>query len=46
MSVFQLQCLGIMMEPEPSKPLEVEGILDPAAAERNFENSTVKGYIL
>ena len=30
MSVFQLQRLGMMMEPEPGKPLEVEGVLNPA----------------
>jgi beta-1,2-mannobiose phosphorylase / 1,2-beta-oligomannan phosphorylase len=32
MSGFQLQRLGLMMEPEPGNPLEVEGVLNPAAA--------------
>ena len=31
MSGFQLQRLGLIMEPEPGNPLEVEGILNPAA---------------
>lgn len=31
MSGFQLQRLGLMMEPEPGNPLEVEGVLNPAA---------------
>ena len=32
MSGFQLQRLGMLMEPEPGNPLEVEGVLNPAAA--------------
>ncbi len=32
MSGFQLQRLGLIMEPEPGNPLEVEGTLNPAAA--------------
>ena len=30
MAGFQLQRLGMMMEPEPGNPLEVEGVLNPA----------------
>ncbi len=30
MAGFQLQRLGLMMEPEPGNPLEVEGVLNPA----------------
>jgi beta-1,2-mannobiose phosphorylase / 1,2-beta-oligomannan phosphorylase len=29
---FQLQRLGMIMEPEPGNPQEVEGVLNPAAA--------------
>ena len=32
MSGFQLNRLGVVMEPEPGNPLEVEGTLNPAAA--------------
>jgi len=32
MSGFQLKRLGQIMEPEPGNPLEVEGVLNPAAA--------------
>jgi hypothetical protein len=32
MSEFNLQRLGILMEPEPGNPKEVEGVLNPAAA--------------
>ena len=32
MSAFKLQRLGLMMEPEPGNPQEVEGVLNPAAA--------------
>jgi beta-1,2-mannobiose phosphorylase / 1,2-beta-oligomannan phosphorylase len=32
MSGFQLQRLGMMMEPEPGNPQEIEGVLNPAAA--------------
>jgi predicted GH43/DUF377 family glycosyl hydrolase len=32
MSGFQLQRLGMIMEPEPGNPHEVEGVLNPAAA--------------
>ena len=31
MSGFQLQRLGMLMEPEPGNPQEIEGILNPAA---------------
>jgi predicted GH43/DUF377 family glycosyl hydrolase len=31
MTDFQLQRLGLMMEPEPGNPLEAEGVLNPAA---------------
>ena len=31
MSGFQLQRLGQIMEPEPGNPLEIEGVLNPAA---------------
>ena len=29
---FQLQRLGVLMEPEPGNPLEAEGVLNPASA--------------
>ena len=29
---FQLQRLGVVMEPEPGKPMEVEGVLNPGSA--------------
>jgi beta-1,2-mannobiose phosphorylase / 1,2-beta-oligomannan phosphorylase len=32
MGAFQLQRLGTLMEPQPGNPLEVEGVLNPAAA--------------
>src|ERR1700687_3868257 len=32
MSGFTLQRLGMLMEPEPGNPQEVEGVLNPAAA--------------
>ena len=32
MSDFQLKRLGLVMEPEPGNPYEVEGTLNPAAA--------------
>ncbi len=31
MSEFKMRRLGIVMEPEPGNPLEVEGVLNPAA---------------
>jgi hypothetical protein len=31
MSGFQLQRLGLVMEPEPGNSLEAEGVLNPAA---------------
>ena len=31
MSGFQLQRLGMLMEPEPGNPNEIEGVLNPAA---------------
>ncbi len=31
MSAFELQRLGIVMEPEPGNPHEIEGVLNPAA---------------
>ena len=35
MSGFQLQRLGMVMEPEPGNPVEVEGVLNPATG-RSF----------
>jgi beta-1,2-mannobiose phosphorylase / 1,2-beta-oligomannan phosphorylase len=32
MSRFKLQRLGVLMEPEPGNPQEIEGVLNPAAA--------------
>ena len=32
MSGFKLQRLGVLMEPEPGNPNEIEGVLNPAAA--------------
>ena len=32
MSEFNLQRLGMLMEPDPGNPQEVEGVLNPAAA--------------
>ena len=32
MGGFKLQRLGMIMEPEPGNPQEVEGVLNPAAA--------------
>ena len=29
---FRLQRIGLVMEPEPGNPLEVEGVLNPASA--------------
>ena len=34
MAGFQLKRLGLMMEPEPGNPLEVEGVLNPAGGSR------------
>src|ERR1700733_1757537 len=31
MSVFKLRRLGMLMEPEPGNPQEIEGVLNPAA---------------
>ena len=31
MTGFQLQRLGVVMEPEPGNPLEAEGVINPAA---------------
>src|SRR5580704_13363527 len=31
MSGFQLKRLGLVMEPEPGSPQEIEGVLNPAA---------------
>ena len=31
MSEFKLRRLGMLMEPEPGNPMEVEGVLNPAA---------------
>ena len=30
MAGFQMKRLGMLMEPEPGNPLEVEGVLNPA----------------
>jgi hypothetical protein len=32
MSGFKLQRPGMLMEPEPGNPQEIEGVLNPAAA--------------
>ena len=32
MGEFQLQRIGVVMEPEPGNPWEVEGVLNPASA--------------
>jgi hypothetical protein len=32
MNGFELQCLGMVMEPESRNPQEIEGVLNPAAA--------------
>ena len=32
MNGLQLQRLGMLMEPEPGNPQEIEGVLNPAAA--------------
>lgn len=32
MNPFKLERIGVLMEPEPGNPLEVEGVLNPAAA--------------
>jgi beta-1,2-mannobiose phosphorylase / 1,2-beta-oligomannan phosphorylase len=32
MSGFKLQRLGLVMEPEPGNPQEIEGVLNPAVA--------------
>src|ERR1039458_8374781 len=32
MSGFKLQRLGLIMEPQPGNPQEIEGVLNPAAA--------------
>jgi hypothetical protein len=34
MNEFKLRRLRMLMEPEPGNPLEVEGVLNPAAAGR------------
>jgi hypothetical protein len=31
---FQLQRLGLVMEPEPGNPLEAEGVLNPSHLEQ------------
>ena len=36
MSAFQLQRLGLVMEPEPGNPMEAEGVLNPASAWRGW----------
>ena len=38
MSGFQLQRLGLIMEPEPGNSLEVEGTLNPAAVRGVFSD--------
>ena len=32
MTGFEMRRLGLLMEPDPSRPEEVEGVLNPAAA--------------
>jgi predicted GH43/DUF377 family glycosyl hydrolase len=39
MSDFKLHRLGMLMEPEPGNPLEVEGVLNPAAVRGPMGNS-------
>jgi len=34
MSGLELQRLGVVMEPEPGNPHEIEGVLNPAAGSR------------
>jgi hypothetical protein len=38
MSQFKLRRLGMLMEPKPGNPREVEGILNPAAADGSDGN--------
>jgi len=40
MSGFKLQRLGMIMEPEPGNPHEVEGVLNPGVARVPMANST------
>jgi hypothetical protein len=44
MSGFKLQRLGLMMEPEPGNPREIEGVLNPAAA-RGLPDSLPSGGV-
>jgi len=41
MSGFKLQRLGMIMEPEPGNPHEVEGVLNPGVARGPMANSTL-----
>ncbi len=34
MAGFQMKRLGMVMEPEPGNPMEVEGVLNPGAGAR------------
>jgi hypothetical protein len=49
MSGFKLQRLGPVMEPEPGNPQEIEGVMNPAQAQRDcfgahsYERIDVKG---
>ena len=40
MTAFRLQRFGMLMEPEPGNPQEVEGVLNPGAARGPMANST------
>jgi hypothetical protein len=42
MAGFQIKRLGLMMEPEPGNPFEVEGVLNPAGF--NSPASKTCGY--
>lgn len=40
MSGFKLQRIGMLMEPEPGNPQEIEGVLNPAATAARMASST------
>ena len=40
MSGFKLQRMGVVMEPEPGNPQELEGVLNPAAVRGPDVSST------
>jgi hypothetical protein len=46
MSGFKLQRLGMIMEPEPGNPHEVEGVLNPGAVRGPMANSiSFRGWL-